>query len=213
MNYFFLAANIAVGHSFLLLISLPHGKLQLSVQFDIDLVTGELYWASNERVEILQFGDVAIDLKGFLVNWVYSINQRVLNCLLEDYLEIIFQENVDDFQVLSKPDQNRPDNRLYQHFVVQLKYAMLEHEANLQKFHNFHDRYFTVIFDFWKLVFGVEGFDIEAIGDIAFEEVVVVADDIGQYDWLFIWSDLKVIDKGLRHGHSGIALVYVVEQK
>jgi hypothetical protein len=42
---------------------------------------------------------------------------------------------------------------------------------------------------------------------------VVVADDIGQYDWLFIWSDLKVIDKGLRHGYSGIALVYVVEQK
>ena len=167
----------------------------------------------NDGVEILQFGNAAIDLKGFLVNWLDPIHQRVLTWLLADYLQIIFQENVDDFQVLSKPDQNRPDDRLYQHFVIQLKYAMLEHEANLQKFQYFHDRYFAVIFDFWKLIFGVEGFDIEAIGDIAFEEVVVVADDIGQYDWLFIWSHLKVIDKGLRHGHSGIALVYVVEQK
>lgn len=213
MNYFFLAANIAVCQSFLLLFSLPHGKLQFSVQFDIDLVTGELYWALNDGVEILEFGDVAIDLKGFLVNWVDPIDQGVLDCLLENDLQIIFKENVYDFQVLSKPHQNRPDNRLYQHLVVQLEYAMFKHEANLQKFQYFHDRYFTEMFDFWELIFGIEGFDIEAIGDIAFEEVVVVADDIGQYDWLSIWSHPKVIDKGLRHRHSGIALVYMVEQE
>ena len=90
---------------------------------------------------------------------------------------------------------------------------MLKHEANLQKFHNFHDRYLREVLYFGKLILGVDCLYVEAIGDVAFEEVVVVADDVDERDRLLIRSHMKVMDKGLRHDHSGVGLIYVIQQQ
>ena len=90
---------------------------------------------------------------------------------------------------------------------------MLKYEANLQKFHNFHDRYLTEVFHFGKLILGVDCLYVEAIGDVAFEEVVIIADDVDERDRLLIRPHLKVMDKGLRHDHSGVGLIYVIQQQ
>lgn len=126
-----------------------------------------------------------------MVDGVDPVGQRVLDSLLEDYFYVIPDENVDDLEVFPKSDQDRSQDRLDQQLVLgQLKYSLLKDKADLEKLDDLHHRYLTETLHFLELVLGVDCFDVEPIGDVALEEVVVVAEDVHQDDGLFVEGGL-----------------------
>lgn len=115
----------------------------------------------------------------------------MFDSLLEHNFNIVPHENIDDFEVFPKSDQNRPQDRLDQQFMLgQLKDSLLKDKADLEKLDDLHNRYLTETFHLLKLVLWIDCFDVESIADVALEEIVVVAEDVHQDDGLFVEAAL-----------------------
>jgi hypothetical protein len=63
-----------------------------------------------------------------------------------------------------------------------------------------------------KFIFWVDGFDIESVGNVALDEVIV-ADEIDKDDALSLEIVLKICCKGTREGEIWIALLDMVQEK
>lgn len=88
---------------------------------------------------------------------------------------------------------------------------MLKNKANLEELHHLPNRYHAKLLHLLKLILRVDGFQVEPIGDVALDEVVIVLDSVDE-DYAFLAQVLfEVVYDCTREGESGVAFTDVVD--
>lgn len=133
---------------------------------------------------------------------------------LKHDIEVILDEHVDYFQVFPEPAEHGLEDGFDQQLMLlQLKYSLLKHKLNLEKFRYLQRRNLAETHHLLELILRVDCFDIEAVGCVALEEVEVVADDVAQNHSFLPEVALKGVHDSSGHGHPRIALEDVVHQQ
>lgn len=139
--------------------------------------------------------------------------RRVLYGLLQDQLQIVFHKQVDNAEVLAESLQDRPHNRLQQKLVLrQPQDALLKHKRDLEELNDFANGEQAVLLHLLELVFWVDCFQVEAVGQVALHEVVVVSDSVYEDD-AFLGAVLGEGGNRAGEGEAGIALANVVDEQ
>jgi hypothetical protein len=97
--------------------------------------------------------------------------------------------------------------------LLKLKDPFFESKTDFQEFCYLSQGNFTKMISLSKFILWVDGFDIESVGNVALDEVMIVADEIDKDDALFFEIVLKICCKGTREGEIWIALLDMVQEK
>ena len=214
MDELLLTQLVLAHRRLLLLLLLPHDALDLAVQLHVGLVAHELHLQIAQPSEGLQLEQLVVDLEELLVDVVDYEDRRVFDGLLEDQLQVVLYEQPDDLQVLAEPHQQRPHNRLQQKLMLrQPKDALLKDKADPEELRHLPDGDHAELLHVLELVLGVDGLQVEPVGHVALQEVVVVPDRVDEDDAFLGRVLFEVGDDCVWEGESWVALADVVDEQ